>query len=201
MLRAIKVHMSWLHRCRKTVHVLDLHFTDVHHHAVVDAVTLTAKKMYAPCRQCTAGWKPGNCQLGWFLFFLGPCLVSEQSQLHPSQWTHSIFLSLSNVTGAGMGANCAPSCRVGCVDGDCDPQTGTCDCQRWWVANKCDSEVTRENRHTVSYYVHFIYPLLLYIKDCTCMCNSSHTCQDWRPSFKKVANCNNYHNNVGLMVV
>ena len=45
------------------------------------------------------------------------------------------------------GLNCETPCGEGCVDDDCDPVDGQCDCQPWWVEEDiCDSEVTGEKQ-------------------------------------------------------
>ena len=45
------------------------------------------------------------------------------------------------------GVNCETPCGGGCVDNDCRPVDGLCDCQHWWVEDgTCDSEVTGEHK-------------------------------------------------------
>ena len=45
------------------------------------------------------------------------------------------------------GVNCKTTCGGGCVDNNCHPVDGQCDCQKWWVEDGiCDTEVTGEQK-------------------------------------------------------
>ena len=100
--------------------------------------------------------------LAWSAFELGHAdldtgavevlsIVSYCLQNYHSCTLHSecILFSISVECDRGSyGANCASSCGTGCTDGDCDSQTGHCECQGWWTSDKCDTEVSGETKHS-----------------------------------------------------